>query len=126
MMVSDLDKIETYLASVPADKREVLQTLRRQIKKYAPDAIEYFTYGMPAFKHGKGLAAYAAAKDHCAQYPVSSNVVPLLKSSLRGFKTSIGAIQFTPKKPLSEALVREIIGARLAEIADQMNVLSSN
>jgi uncharacterized protein YdhG (YjbR/CyaY superfamily) len=75
---------------------------------------------MPAFKLGKGLAAYAAAKTHCSLYPMSSEIVPLLENELVGFKTSIGTIQFTVDHPLPEALVRKIIKARLAEIANQL------
>ena len=108
-MGSDLEKIEAYLANVPADKRAALEALRRQIRHLAPDAEEYFSYGMPAFKLGKGLAAYAAAKNHCALYPMSSNIVALFENELAGFKTSIGAIQFTVEKPLPEALVTRII-----------------
>ncbi len=119
-MGSDLEKIEAYLAAVPAEKRAALETLRNQIRQLAPDAVEYFSYGMPAFKRGKGLAAYAAAKNHCALYPMSSNIVPLFENELAGFKTSIGAIQFTVEKPLPEMLVTKIIKARLAEIATQM------
>ena len=119
-MGSDLEKIEAYLANVPPDKRAALETLRNQIRQLAPDAVEYFSYGMPAFKRGKGLAAYAAAKNHYALYPMSSNIVPLFENELAGFKTSIGAIQFTVEKPLPEMLVTKIIKARLAEIATQM------
>lgn len=118
--MSDLAKIGVYLASVPHDKRAALETLRAQIKRMAPDAEEYFTYGMPAFKLGKGLAGYAAAKHHCALYPMSSTIVPLLADALSGFKTSKGTIQFTVEKPLPEALVAKIIKARIAEIATQM------
>ena len=116
-MAGDLEKIEAYLAQVPADKCAALESLRAQIKRFAPDAVEYFSYGMPAFRQGKGLAAYAAAKNHCGLYPMSSNIVPLLASELAAFKTSKGAIQFTIDKPLPELLVAKIVRARLSEIA---------
>jgi uncharacterized protein YdhG (YjbR/CyaY superfamily) len=118
--MSDIAKIEAYLAAAPADKRAALETLRAQIKKLAPEASEYFTYGMPAFKLGKGLAAYAAAKHHCALYPMSSNITPLLADELGAFKTSKGAIQFTVDKPLPGALLAAIIKARMDEITIQM------
>ena len=125
-MGSDIETIEAYLAKVPADKRAALETLRRQIRQLVPEAVEYFAYGMPAFKLGKGLAAYAAAKTHCALYQMSSTIVPLLQGELSGFKTSIGTIQFTVEKPLPEALVAKIINARLAEIATQMKPASKS
>lgn len=111
-----LQKIDSYLQIVPVDKRIALETLRAQIKQLVPQAREYFTYGMPAFKLGKGLAAYAAGKNHCAFYPMSSNIVCQFERELSGYKTSIGAIQFTSEKPLPSTLLARIIQARIDEI----------
>jgi uncharacterized protein YdhG (YjbR/CyaY superfamily) len=115
-MSDDLQKIEDYLQKIPADKRLALETLRAQIKHMVPLALEYFSYGMPAFKLGKGLAAYAAGKNHCALYPMSSNIVCQFELELAGYKTSIGAIQFTPEKPIPSVLLARIIQARVDEI----------
>jgi hypothetical protein len=42
--------IDEYLAAVAADKRAVLQALRVQIRRAAPDAVEAMSYGRPAFR----------------------------------------------------------------------------
>ncbi len=115
-MSEDLKKIEAYLQNVPTVKRAALETLRLQIKHMVPQASEYFTYGMPAFKLSKGLAAYAAGKNHCALYPMSSNIVCQFDYELQAYKTSIGAIQFSPEKPIPLALLARIIQARIDEI----------
>jgi uncharacterized protein YdhG (YjbR/CyaY superfamily) len=115
--MSDLDKIEAYLASLPHNKRAVLDDWRARIKALLPDAVETFSYGMPMFKwRGKGVAAYAAGKNHFGYYPVSSNTIELMGEALAGYKTSKGAVQFTSIKPLTKTLLKRLIETRLAEI----------
>lgn len=105
--------IDEYLASVPADQREALQTLRRQILAAAPDARECISYAMPAFRRHGVLVWMAAAKHHCALYP--KGLTPEQRAELAGYDTSKGAIRFTPDKPLPEDLVRAIVERRVRE-----------
>lgn len=115
--MSDLDKIEAYLANLPPEKRAVLQDWHSRILKFIPDAVETFSYGMPMFKwRGKGVAAYAAGKNHFGYYPVSSNIIPALTMELTGLKTSKGAVQFTIAKPLTDALLAKLVHLRMDEI----------
>jgi 3-methyladenine DNA glycosylase AlkD/uncharacterized protein YdhG (YjbR/CyaY superfamily) len=80
-------------------------------------AVEGFSYGLPAFLiDGKAIAGFAAGKNHCAFYPMSGSVVAALKEDLTKYETSKGAIRFTPGNPLSNALVKKLVKARLAEI----------
>ncbi len=116
-MASDLEKIESYLAALPPEKRAVLEDWRSRIKAFVPEAVEAFSYAMPAFKwRGKGLAAYAAAKNHFGFYPMSGKVVDRLADELKGFKTSSGAIQFTAAKPLTDAMLQRLLDTRRSEI----------
>jgi uncharacterized protein YdhG (YjbR/CyaY superfamily) len=111
--------IDDYLATVDADKRAVLEKLRKTIKSIVPKAEECFSYGLPAFRlNGKPVAAFAAAAKHCAYYPMSGSVIAALKEALRDYETSKGAIRFQADKPLPAALVRKLIKARLAENSD--------
>lgn len=105
---------EAYLAQLPADQRKALERLRKQILAAAPCAEEYFGYGLPAFKYnGHPLVYIGAAKNHCALY----GSVPVgFKDVLKDFKTSKGAIQFTPENLLPAALVKSIVKAKCAEI----------
>lgn len=115
--MSDPDKIEDYLAALPPEKRMVLEDWRARIKALVPEAAETFSYGMPMFKwRGKGLAAYAATKNHFGYYPVSSETIASLGEALAGYKTSKGAVQFTSAKPLTDALLAQLLNTRLAEI----------
>ncbi|MBK6629285.1 MAG: DUF1801 domain-containing protein [Flavobacteriales bacterium] len=105
---------DDYLAALPADQRKALVVLRQRIQAAVPGIEEHFGYGMPAFKfHGHPLVYVGAAKAHCALY---GTVPKELAEALKGFRTSKGAIHFTPEKPLPAALVKALMKAKCAEI----------
>ncbi len=107
--------IDDYLASLPADKRSVLQKLRTAIRLAAPDAEEGFSYGLPAFRiGGRPLVGFAAAANHCSLYPMSPAVIRAYADDLEKYETSKGTIRFVA--PLPSALVRKIVRARIAEL----------
>lgn len=109
-----MERVDNYLAALPNDQRAVLEELRRQILAAVPGVVEHFGYGMPAFNYlGHPLVYIGAATKHCALY---GSVPPGISEQLKGFKTSKGAIQFTPEKPLPGALVMSIVKAKAAEI----------
>jgi uncharacterized protein YdhG (YjbR/CyaY superfamily) len=111
--------VNEYLAGVAGEQRTSLEQLRRAVRAAVPDAEEGFSYGMPAlFLNGKAIAGFAAFTNHLSYFPMSGRVVESLADDLRGFQTSKGAIQFQPDKPLSAALVRKLVKARLAEIGE--------
>ena len=114
--------VDAYLAALPnPDHRTALQALRAVIRRRLPDHIECLSYAMPGFrqpgKTGKMVAGYAAFAKNCGYYPHSGNIIPAFAADLTAYKTTPGAIQFTPAHPLPEALVLRLIGARIAEIA---------
>ena len=81
------------------------------------EATEAITYQIPTFKyHGHSLVAIAAFKKHCSLFPMSGAVIDRFKDELEGFHTSKGTLQFPVDKPLSAALMKKIIKARMAEI----------
>jgi uncharacterized protein YdhG (YjbR/CyaY superfamily) len=103
-----------YLAALPKDQRTALEKLRVQILAAVKGIEEHFGYGMPGFRYnGHPMLYIGAAKAHCALY---GSVPPGLAERLKDFKTSKGAIQFTPEKPLPADLVKEIVKAKVAEI----------
>jgi len=109
--------IDEYLAVVPEPARTTLEKMRAAIRSAVPEAAEGISYGMPTFKYrGKGLVAIAAFKKHCSLFPMSGAVIEKFKDELEGFHTSKGTLQFPAEKPLSAALMKKIIKARMAEI----------
>jgi uncharacterized protein YdhG (YjbR/CyaY superfamily) len=110
-------QVETYLASVPADARKLLQKLRETIRAAVPGAEEGMSYGLPAFRlDGRPLVCYAAAKTHCSFFPMSPAVIRAHSPELKAYQTSKGTIRFGPGKALPASLVRKLVRARLAEL----------
>ena len=108
--------IDEYLASVSDDKREALEKLRNTIKSIAPEVEECISYQMPAFRlHGRILAGFAAAKNHCSLYPWSASAIVAFSDELTDFSTSKGTIRFQPDKPIPDELIRKIINYRISE-----------
>ena len=108
--------VDAYLAALPAGPRATLAALRRTIKAIAPGAVESISYGMPAYKYlGRPLAYFAAAKNHCAIYGLST-VLRAHQPDLAVHDTSKGTIRFPPAEPLPEALIQTLLKARIEEI----------
>jgi uncharacterized protein YdhG (YjbR/CyaY superfamily) len=110
-------EIDAALAALPADQRVALQHLRDTIRAAATGAEEGISYGAPAFRYkGRPLVSYNAAKSHCAFYCMSPALMVEREAALAGFDTSKGTIRFTPDRPIPDALVADIVRARLAEL----------
>jgi uncharacterized protein YdhG (YjbR/CyaY superfamily) len=108
-----------YIAALPSDQREALTTLRARLKALLPDHIEVMSYAMPGLRQpgpkGKMVVGYAAFAKHLGLYPHSGSVIP--KIDCTPFKTSKSGVIFTPDRPLPDALLRQIIETRQAELA---------
>ena len=110
--------VEDYLAALPEGSRAALEKLRKTIRAAAPEATEAISYQMPAFKdHGRVLVSYAAFKDHCSLFPMSTKVIEAHREELKPYFTGKGTIRFAADKPLPAALVKKIVKARLEENA---------
>jgi uncharacterized protein YdhG (YjbR/CyaY superfamily) len=114
--------VAEYLAGIPGEKRAALEDLCAAIRIAAPDAVEGVSYGMPAFLvNGKAIAGFIVAANHLSYFPMSGRVVAAMAKDLKRFDTSKGTIRFRPEKPLSAALVKKLVRARLAEIQASQN-----
>ena len=106
--------VDEYLLQVPsAEAWAELVRLRAIILEEVPEGVESISYGIPMVKYNKTTLGYAAFKNHCSFFP--GHTVRYFLDDLVGFKTSKGTIQFTPEKPIPDALLRTIIKARFFE-----------
>ena len=111
--------VDEYLARVPEPARGTLNKIRAAIRSAAPPgATEIISYGMPAFKHKGVLVWFAAFSNHCSLFPTAS-VIETFKSELTNYSPSKGTIQFPTDKPLPAALVKKMVKARVAQIANK-------
>ena len=106
---------DEYLARVPEPARSTLKKVRAAIRSVMPlEATEAISYGIPAFKCKGPLVWFAAFPKHCSLFPTAA-VIEKFKNELKSFRTSKGTIRFPVDKPLSPALVKKLVKARLAQ-----------
>lgn len=114
----DASAVDAYIAALPSDQRLALTNLRARLKAMLPDHPEVMSYAMPGFRQpgpkGRMVVGYAAFAKHLGLYPHSGTVIPLIDCT--PFKTSKSGVLFTPERPLPDALLRQIIETRQAEL----------
>jgi uncharacterized protein YdhG (YjbR/CyaY superfamily) len=107
--------VDEYLAGVPEPARTTLKKVCAAIRAAAPpETTEGISWRMPMFKYKGMLLGLAAFAKHCSVFPGPA-VIAALKSDLKGFHTSKGTIQFPLDRPLSAALVKKMVKARIAQ-----------
>jgi uncharacterized protein YdhG (YjbR/CyaY superfamily) len=109
--------VDTFLASVRADRRPLLQALRKQIRAVVPGAEECLSYGLAAFRvDGEIVAGFQATAKGCSYYPFGGNTLAALAKELEAYSRTRSALHFGKDRPLPASLVRKLLKARLAEI----------
>jgi uncharacterized protein YdhG (YjbR/CyaY superfamily) len=108
--------VDEYLARVPEPARSTLNKVRAVIQSIVPaETIETISYQVPSYKYKGMLVGFAAFSDHCSLFAMNPNLRDQFKAELKGFRTSKGTIQFPLDKPLSSALLRKLVRARIAQ-----------
>jgi uncharacterized protein YdhG (YjbR/CyaY superfamily) len=108
--------VDAYLARIPEPARSTLNRVRAAIRSAVPpEATEAISYGIPTFKYKGPLLGFAAFSNHCSLFPMSPSVIQAFKNELEDFDTSKGTIRFPVDRPLSAALVKKLVKARIAE-----------
>jgi uncharacterized protein YdhG (YjbR/CyaY superfamily) len=109
-------RVDAYLATLPDDQRTLLQKLRSDVARLAPDAVETISYGMPAFKvDGRFFLSYAGWKHHCSIYPIDDGLLQRHADLIRGYGRTKGALHFTAARPLPDALLADLVAQRVQE-----------
>jgi uncharacterized protein YdhG (YjbR/CyaY superfamily) len=110
------EEIDEYLRALEDPKRSTLEALRRTILEIVPDAEQVLSYRVPAFRvQGEIVAGFAAFKDHLSYLPFSGSVLGQMADDLRGYTMTKSALHFPVDRPLSKALVKNLIAVRLRE-----------
>lgn len=107
--------VDSYLAALPSDQRETLETVRQAIRAAAPKAEELISYKVPAYRYHGWLVYFAAFPNHLGFYTVEKDTVKTFAKELAGFKISGTTIHFTSEHPLPAALIKKIVKVRMRE-----------
>jgi uncharacterized protein YdhG (YjbR/CyaY superfamily) len=100
--------IDDYIATFPVDVQKRLQSIRRAIRKAAPEAEEKISYRIPAFTLGGNLIYFAAFGNHIGVYPGAAAIVAM-KADLQGYRTAKGTVQFPLDQPLPLPLIEKLV-----------------
>jgi uncharacterized protein YdhG (YjbR/CyaY superfamily) len=111
--------VDEYLATLPDDRRGVMEEFRRTVTAAAPEATETLAYRMPALRShgGQFLISYDAYKAHYSLFPASDAVIDRLGDALAPYLAGKGTIRFPASRPLPLDLIRRIVEIRVEENA---------
>ncbi len=110
--------IDHYLSGVPEDRRAALEVVRQRIHALLPEIEECISYSMPAFRYnGDVIGGFLATAKGCSYYPFSGKTLRTLGAAVATFGQTSGALHFDPEAPLSAALLKKLLKARIAEKA---------
>ena len=102
--------VDDYIAAQSAAAQPRLRELRGIVRSVLPDANESISYGMPAYTRDAVRVYFAAAKQHCALYGTSSD---LLAEELGNRRQAKGTVRFPLDQPVPEELVRKLLAVTI-------------
>lgn len=112
--------VAAYYTRLPEPSKSTLQKVRAAILSACPKGtIETISYGIPTFKHNRGIVAIAAFKNHCSLFPMSYFVIDKFRAQLSRFEVSKGTVRFPTDQPLPATLLKKIVKARLTQLAEK-------
>jgi uncharacterized protein YdhG (YjbR/CyaY superfamily) len=104
-----MDEIETYIQRFPDNVRDILCEIRKVIKQAAPEASEFLSYGMPAYRMNRNpLVYFAAFKNHIGFYATPSGHSEF-RNELSKYKQGKGSVQFPLDRPIPYNLIKKIV-----------------
>ena len=108
---SDIDE---YISGFPADVQNILQRIRRTIRKAAPGAEEAIKYQIPTFTLNGNLVHFAAYKEHIGFYPAPTGIEKF-KNELARYGSGKGTLRFPLDAPIPYDLIGKIVKFRVQE-----------
>lgn len=112
------EDVDAYLAALPADRRAVVEEIRRRVLAVVPEATEVIRYDMPTWQvDGQSLVHVAAWKQHVSLYPVPPEGDAELDRDLAPYAGAKGTLKIPYAEvdhDLIERAMRRLAGARNA------------
>lgn len=114
--VAAADAHATYLATLPADRRALIEQVRRVVEAAVPGAERCIAYRMPAYRRGEVFFYVAVFKKHLGIYPPVSADAALV-AELQPWRGPKGNLSFALDTPLPLALIRRVAVALATQYA---------
>jgi uncharacterized protein YdhG (YjbR/CyaY superfamily) len=116
-IVGRVPAVDDYLAALDDVTRAAFEHIRDIALELAPEAGQAVSYGVAALTYEKKpLLGFLVSKQHLSLFPFSPQAVDAVRDRLEGFVPSKGTIRFTAARPIPDAVVRDLVAHRIAEI----------
>ncbi|SDS80703.1 Uncharacterized conserved protein YdhG, YjbR/CyaY-like superfamily, DUF1801 family [Streptomyces sp. TLI_053] len=115
MVRSTAKDVESYLAEVPEDRREVLTELRGLCRRELADFTEVMAYGMPAYERdGVAEVAFASQKQYISFYLMRPDVRDAFAGRLAAQDMGKGCLRFRKPQAVDLVLLGDLLRATAA------------
>lgn len=118
-----LNSVDDYIALQPKAAQNILDRVRRAIRKALPQAEEVISYNMPTFKlNGQPVLYLAGWKRHYSLYPCAGPIIEAFKDDLAPYEVnSKGTIRFPLSDPVPLKLIERLAKFRALEIGKRVS-----
>lgn len=87
--------VDEYYQSIPKDRAEQLQELRKVIDTVFPNVVEDMSYNLPTFSYNNfKMCAIASQKNYMALYVMNYDLLAHFKVELKNFNCGKSCIRF--------------------------------
>lgn len=113
-----METVEEYLAAQPEVNRKALERVRKLILNTLPESTDAYSYAIIGFRYQKKFVIYISGwKDHLSFHGFSVSLGNELIAKYPEFLKLKGrTLHFQPTPEIPEALVQELVLARVAEL----------
>ncbi len=112
-----METVEEYLAAQPEANRKALERIRKLILKTLPGSEDAYSYAIIGFRFNKKFVIYISGwKDHLSFHGFSVSLGNEMVAKYPQLKLKGRTLHFQPTPELPEALVKDLVQARVAEL----------
>lgn len=102
--------VDDYFKSIPLERAEHLQVLKKIIVKVFPNVVEDMTYNLPTFTYNNfKMCAIANQKNYMALYIMNYDLLVHFKEELKDFNCGKSCIRFKKLDEKSIYLFEKIL-----------------
>jgi uncharacterized protein YdhG (YjbR/CyaY superfamily) len=105
---TDLKTVDAYIATFPKEVQAVLETVRRAIQEAVPEAEEFISYQMPAYKFHGRLLYFSAFKEHYSLFGATQSVRDAFTDQLARHEAGKGTLRFPLAEPVPVKLIQAL------------------
>lgn len=101
--------VKRYLATVPENRKQLVERLHRLIVGLYPEAAIDMSYRMPTYKVGDGWVALANQKGYVSLYTCGAHHLADFKKKYPAIKTGTGCINFRLSDDVADTAIEQVI-----------------